>query len=1043
MQQFRSGFVKHLGNVNRFCKFSFVEHANESFLDFCKSVNLSPHFTHRQVHCNVEAGYKSAAKYDRPQPSYNADSFKIACSWVRQHFNPYVAGARIVDLDIVVQDLDRSTSAGYPWNMKYHNKGEMFDDGFYDPINYYWDHIGKTNYILPVSCDFSQDYHPIWTSTEKREIREIQKLLDNKIRTFTASPVEFTTASNRMCLDFNNMFYAAEKSCSFVGRSKFNQGWHNLYLRLGKHPTGFEFDASTYDASLFRAALFDQMEMRWEAYPSQYQTTENRRRLFHIYSEIVNSVIVLETENGIADLIMKNTGNPSGSGNTIVDNTMVLYRIFAYCWIRLCPEEIFLQGYNAFNDNVCMALNGDDNTVTVSPLALQFFNAPNIIRTAAELGIVLTTPSEVDRPYMQLSFLSHNAVVINACQQDWILPAPITERVLSSLMYGSECNDIRWHLLRACALHVDSWANVTLRRILSDYIKYILRYHKTELIGEINGIKMQNIFNMIRTDEWCLMLYVGLESGVGTVKQIPHKNNLKMSNYVTWNFNGGDPKDGSVSLDTSYFHQVLDVLRLTDDVLKVAGASALVDTAKKYQWNNFLESEKKNDQEIHDDWPDRPELQSSPNEDNFVSQEELDDFQLPGPIEPGKLGTPIPVFYQRRNKRKRTRRAFVDGLVGIEENPGPKSGKVKNLAKTIKKAEKKIERKIHNVKPPRSTSNHKGPVPNTNGGNRKVFGSNTIVSAAPTAYGTSTTHNQHRIVKFDGKMADCDMTGATSVYGRSFMNVGVGEHKAQTGDETAIFLDGTRVAAGYLPFSFQDLDDKTAALAEVHQFYRVRKLILRYVPLVGTTTQGQWCFNIHDNWNPGSGSYPGTIKAMMTSSVCMTGTPWLPAQLPAYIYNGPRVRSCPSFASSVDPAEYIQLEYEARSLASSASDVEWGRFQAEYWIDFFEPRANSGGIVLTDKLVDNRFFKLFLPSSDFEKSRYFYNAEHYQKVAKRMRELADVLERHPVVQKLRSGKDEEYILSSESPTPEMEENPLTRSLHIPQSTVQALLSKLK
>jgi hypothetical protein len=120
-----------------------------------------------------------------------------------------------------------------------------------------------------------------------------RKLLENKIRTFTASPVEHSVALNRFCLDMNNRFYRSHgKTWSFVGCSKFLQGWNALFARLGIHPFAFELDESEYDSSLFVRAMYGQMEIRWDMLADEHKTAENSLRFQRLYDDIVHSVIV-------------------------------------------------------------------------------------------------------------------------------------------------------------------------------------------------------------------------------------------------------------------------------------------------------------------------------------------------------------------------------------------------------------------------------------------------------------------------------------------------------------------------------------------------------------------------------------------------------------------------------------------------------------------------------------------------------------------------------------------------------------------------------
>jgi len=528
---FINGNTEYLGKTMRFAKPKNKECLNSSFARFleehtsgeviCKSDE------YRQVQPNLVASFKSVAKYDKSQPVLDAEAWRIAGEWTERHFALAMGGSRVVSQELVVQELDLQTSCGFPWSLEYHTKSEFLVSPAFGALGDYWDMLGRG--------EGPQEMVPIWTCAQKCELRTVEKLAQNKIRTFTASPLEHSVACNRLCLDMNNNFYASANRCwSFVGANKYNQGFDRLYRRLNKHPNAFELDESEYDSSLFAEAMFGQMEIRWNMLQQKDKTSENRLRLERVYDSIVNSVIVLE--NG--ELIQKHTGNPSGSANTIVDNTMILFRLFAYAWIVLVAEKFgeenskrysvansgdvkqrqyignLFGGYLDFMQHVEAALNGDDNTFTVSDICVGWFNPRSVAAVWSGIGVTTNTPCFDPRPLSECTFLSQSFVKIDGL---W-LPCPATDRVLSSMKYGASFDDVRWHLMRASALRIDSWANVEVREILMDYINYLRRQYADEMFGEVqfsvdrDPMSMDQVVSVYKSDEWIWGLYSGEES---------------------------------------------------------------------------------------------------------------------------------------------------------------------------------------------------------------------------------------------------------------------------------------------------------------------------------------------------------------------------------------------------------------------------------------------------------------------------------------------------------------------------------------------------
>jgi len=189
---------------------------------------------------------------------------------------------------------------------------------------------------------------------------------------------------------------------------------------------------------------------------------------------------------------------------------MILFRLFAYAFILLCREQDIIPDYAFFVKNVEAALNGDDNTFTTSDEIVGWFNPTNIRRVWESVGVTTKTPCDEPRHVTDCAFLSQNSVWDEATKC-WF-PSPITEKVLCSLRFGSAFRDVKWHLLRAHALRIDSYGNEECRKILSAYINYLNENYEDQMIGSCNGLSVGDIQNVWKTDCWLSLLYSGCES---------------------------------------------------------------------------------------------------------------------------------------------------------------------------------------------------------------------------------------------------------------------------------------------------------------------------------------------------------------------------------------------------------------------------------------------------------------------------------------------------------------------------------------------------
>ncbi len=449
---------------------------------------------------NFEAGYKSASKYCKKQPVLDFPAFHCAWEWMCKHFT-HCMGSEVCSWEDACQMANKTSSAGYPWSKKFPTKGSFLNQGM-EVLEKRWEELQGMGQPSPV----------LWKSSVKTELRSVEKLktVPPSLRTFTASSVEHTIPLARFCLDFNERFYSnSNQTWSFVGSTPYLRGFDRIMKRLEKHPNGFCLDESSYDCSIFRMAFEGVVAFRWNCLKKEHRTPANKRRLIHLYNDIVFSYMVLDS----GEIYQKTTGNPSGSANTIVDNTLVLFCLLAYAFIKLAPSGV---SYEFFIENVEAALNGDDNTFTVSNLVVPWFNAKAVSEVWGSIGVTTRSETGSWEPVepQKLEFLSSTFIKHKGCY----LPCPDYHKVMCSLKYGADIHDPRYSLMRAYALRLPSWPNKQCRLVLEKYIVWLRDHFKDELCGvlSIEGQKMtmNDINSIFKTDSDIEGLYLGYECTV-------------------------------------------------------------------------------------------------------------------------------------------------------------------------------------------------------------------------------------------------------------------------------------------------------------------------------------------------------------------------------------------------------------------------------------------------------------------------------------------------------------------------------------------------
>jgi len=491
-----------------------------------------------------DTGYKSLCKYEKVQPVIDEEIWDMACQMTEDHYRPYMCNSKVITLDAAEAECNKQTSNGYPITLKYPVKENwLYEDG---SLREEYRTIQRKYFEDIATVEGARTF---FTASQKYEMRLRTKLLEGKIRTFTASSVTHNLAMSQLCHDMNQKFYASHgKTMSCVGMSKYYGNWHSMITDLMQFTFGWALDESDYDSSFFRRQLWAQMRMRFRFLSREFQTIENWNRLVHLYFDIIYTIMV--TPQG--DVIVKNTGNPSGQNCTIVDNTIGLTRFLYYAFIKLwrqyfiadfdrekeiqrelvslsyvddSQEQDLLEELQMIDDRRCTAANfhkhvcaklcGDDNTFSVADSWLSWFNGKNIAEVWTSLGVKTKSDDWEPRKVVDLDFLSQTTKWFPDLGR--YLPVPEMEKTMDSLLFGSTSVDPRWSLLRAFALRLESWPNEGARELIWDYISYMWANNKDKLVGSVKiptggTITYDNILHSFMSDRDIANLYCGFET---------------------------------------------------------------------------------------------------------------------------------------------------------------------------------------------------------------------------------------------------------------------------------------------------------------------------------------------------------------------------------------------------------------------------------------------------------------------------------------------------------------------------------------------------
>jgi hypothetical protein len=295
----------------------------------------------------------------------------------------------------------------------------------------------------------------------------------------------------------------------------------------------------------------------------------------------------------------------------------------------------------------------------------------------------------------------------------------------------------------------------------------------------------------------------------------------------------------------------------------------------------------------------------------------------------------LDLTFRKRNK------AMID-LIGIEPNPGPK--KVKTVYVVQNSAQAKKKKKKSGKQNPQGGSRR----------NMNSVGAGNMLTSAPASFGFVAPKSYFRMGTNVQRLADQDARSGVRCTGCALFGSNINVYTASGGSANLnggfSYASGT-ANVGYAFISAASVDPRLTALAQTFQYNAPRRLLVRYVPNVATSTSGTLFLGITKDplaaqtdfaaigaASPGD----GTTQGILDYDPSVMSTIWQPAMM-EYVHTG--VKLWETFDNSTEPViDRIPAAFVCAvgSAVTGATSTLFGYLWIEYEWDFYVPGAPLG-----------------------------------------------------------------------------------------------------
>ncbi len=249
--------------------------------------------------------------------------------------------------------------------------------------------------------------HPVFCGQTKDEARAWAKVIDGKIRIFTAAPADWSFVVRQYLLPMVKVIqdhpfvFNASPGCAAQSAE-----WEQYYDYLTEFGADrlVAGDYGKFDKRMEASVILEAFRIVAEIMRAAGWSEEDLAPVFCIAEDTAYNTV-----NFGGDLVEFVGSNPSGHPLTVIINCIANVLYMRYCYLELNPAEgSAMEKLANFRQTVNLLTYGDDNVMNVHPTC-DWFNHTAIQGVLASIGVEYTMADKhsVSRPFIHIREVSY------------------------------------------------------------------------------------------------------------------------------------------------------------------------------------------------------------------------------------------------------------------------------------------------------------------------------------------------------------------------------------------------------------------------------------------------------------------------------------------------------------------------------------------------------------------------------------------------------------------------------------------------------------